>query len=330
MSATKDQLKSYLTTPGVEKRHAFEKQHLSDELVMDAIEGYSEHPDAWPYFEKINARKKMKRRLYRSMTFLFIFVAIGLAGWLSISTSTKQKESNLRTAKYQKVMKQPIRINIFDKEEVALMKPIAAQHQIKSSKIALDFIQQQEQASVKEGPIEPIQQIPLEAIHTSATQTRLAKKIGRELLIKNYKLIDYRYYRKSNFNSRPIVDASNQEEEIHIPYINMISSAIEHFSAGEFKLCLLETEQILSAYPNDANALFYSSLSLFNLNELKASESRLIKLRAAEFSNFDEEAEWYLLMVYKQVKNQEKFIELKKEIIEANGFYAQRAKNLNF
>lgn len=330
MSATKNQLKSYLSSQNRKDRHAFEKQHLSDELVMDAIEGYRENPDAWVYFEKMSVQKQVRRRLFRSLALLFILGSIGLISWLSFPTPTQQKETNHRSAKQQKIKKQPARINIFEKEEVALMKPIAAQHQIKSYKIAQDFIQQQEQAIVKEGPIEPIQQIPLEAIHTSGTQTRLAKKMGRELLIKNYKLIDYRYYRKSNFNSRPILDASNQEEEIHIPYINMINSAIERFAAGEFKLCLLETEQILSAYPNDANALFYSSLSLYNLNELKAAESRLLKLRAVEFSNFDEEAEWYLLMVYKQIKNQEKFTGLKKDILDANGFYAQRAKNLNF
>jgi hypothetical protein len=49
-----------------------------------------------------------------------------------------------------------------------------------------------------------------------------------------------------------------------------------------------------------------------------------------EFGNFEEEAQWYLLLVYKQQKNEAAFSSLKKEIKARSGFYTERAAAVSF
>jgi hypothetical protein len=71
-------------------------------------------------------------------------------------------------------------------------------------------------------------------------------------------------------------------------------------------------------------------MCLYNLSEWSQAESRFLKLQDIPFANFSEEGNWYLLHVYQKAKNVSAFEQLKNQLIEANGFYSQRAKNLDF
>ena len=93
-------------------------------------------------------------------------------------------------------------------------------------------------------------------------------------------------------------------------------------------VALLHFDEILSNYPDDANALFYGAMCLFNLSEYRQAESRFLKLQDIPFANFSEEGNWYLLHIYQKVKNKTAFELLKNQIIESKGFYSSRAKNL--
>jgi tetratricopeptide (TPR) repeat protein len=162
-------------------------------------------------------------------------------------------------------------------------------------------------------------------------EQRLAIKMGRELYIKNFKVIDYRYYRKSERTAGAAVTENEMgEQELKIPYINLLNKSIEDFAQQDYKLALLHFDEILQTYPDDANALFYGAMCLYNLSEYSQAESRFLKLQSIPFANFGEEAEWYLLHVYQQTKKEAAFSSLRKSIIEQKGFYAQKAENLKF
>ena len=162
-------------------------------------------------------------------------------------------------------------------------------------------------------------------------EQRLAIKMGRELFIKNFKVIDYRYYRKSERTTGAAVTENEMgEQELKIPYINLLNKAIEDFAQQDYKLALLHFDEILQTYPDDANALFYGGMCLYNLRVYEQAESRLLKLQSIPFANFSEEAEWSLLHVYQQAKKEAAFSSLRKTIIDQKGFYAQKAENLKF
>jgi tetratricopeptide (TPR) repeat protein len=159
----------------------------------------------------------------------------------------------------------------------------------------------------------------------------LTLKIGRELLIKNFKVLDYRYYRNPEKEVKKVVPPNEfGDQELQIPYINLLSRSIEDFSKEEYKLALLHFDQILISYPDDANALFYGAMCLYNLQEYGQAEGRFLKLQNIPFANFSEEGNWYLLHVYQQTKKEAAFSSLRNSIIEEKGFYAQKAENLKF
>lgn len=330
MKATKIAFKKYQFTKQQKEKHAFEKQHLDDELVMDAIEGYQNEPGAWQRFEQLDRQYKTKRtrkfRFYLLSSFaLLICVILLFIGEEDKADTTAHKKT---TSTLDKDPQQAIKI--FNKEDVVSLQPIAKQERITAAIVVEDFQQKRNENTSEERYIAPMDQLPVNGIQIQTKGQKLERRLARELLIRNFKVIDYSYYRKSNFQTRQITDAAAANEAVQIPYNNILSEAIEEFSSGNYKLSLIGFDQILSNYPNDANALFYSALSLYNLKEFAQAENRLENLKANEFGNFEEEAEWYLLMVYKQQKNEAAFGSLKKVIKERRGFYAERAALMGF
>jgi tetratricopeptide (TPR) repeat protein len=103
---------------------------------------------------------------------------------------------------------------------------------------------------------------------------------------------------------------------------------LKYFSQNKFKDALSRFDLILETYPDDVNALFYSALCLYNLNQFNLCEKRLIELKNTKFTNFDEEQEWYLLLTYYSLHKDQQFIELKTQIVEAGGFYSKKAAKL--
>ena len=326
MKASKSAFKKYLFNEQQKEKHAFERQHLQDELVMDAIEGYQNEPGAWRRFEQLDRRYTTKRKrkfslyLLSSVALLLSVIFLIIGGEEEVVTAPHKKPTATLTKDPQQVIK------IFNKQDVEGLQPIAKQERITAAIVVEDFQQKRNENTSEERYIAPMDQLPVNGIQIQTKGQKLERRLARELLIRNFKVIDYSYYRKSNFQTRPITDAAEANEAVHIPYNNILSEAIEEFSSGNYKLSLISFDQILSNYPNDANALFYSALSLYNLKEFAQAEKRLENLKANEFGNFEEEAEWYLLMVYKQQKNETAFNNLKKHIISAQGFYAEKAK----
>ncbi|MFM6952712.1 MAG: hypothetical protein ACKOXR_06215 [Bacteroidota bacterium] len=330
MKTTKEAFKRYLLNKSQKDKHTFEKQYLEDALVNDAIEGYQDNEGAWNRFEKLekqfasNRRKTLRKYILVSMLGILL---VGAYYTVSKEDSDVNREQNSKTTETH-TAKAPIKL--YKKQDLIPLQTLTRDQQITATIVVEDFHQMRIENLPQEKFAAPMEQLPVNDISIQTNRSRkLKRKIARELLIRNFKVIDYRYYRKSDEPKNIKVEEVDGNEMTRIPYINVLSEAIEEFSKGNYKLSLLGLDQILSNYPNDANALFYSALSLYNLNEIGETKNRLEKLRANEFANFEEEADWYLLLVYKQQKNEAAFGSLKKVIIETNGFYAEKAKMMN-
>jgi tetratricopeptide (TPR) repeat protein len=191
-------------------------------------------------------------------------------------------------------------------------------------------------------PTEEIVQLPLGSIgKLDRNPTKSRSNFAMETYVHDLKVLDYRYYRKKVRQEKTDLltgtpaaqeyqgEGANQRENLDISYMNFLSNTLSDFNRGEYKAALIGFDQILSSYPDDVNALFYSGLCLYNLKQFNLCEQRLKVMDLTKFDNFDEEQHWYLLLCYKAQGKTQDFIDLKQEIIRVNGFYASKAASLN-
>jgi tetratricopeptide (TPR) repeat protein len=163
----------------------------------------------------------------------------------------------------------------------------------------------------------------------------------KEIYLHDLKLLDYRAYR-----SRPSVTtkqmvltgtpanvgdaAINGDEEpewkdVEIPYIDYLEKTMELFAKGYNKKALSRFQTILEAYPDDVNAGFYAGICYYNLKEYDQAERSLRICINSKYSNFYEEAEWYLAKNLLAQGNRDKGVELLRAISNAKGYYAKQA-----
>ena len=327
MKANRTLFKKYLQTADQQTKHQVEKKLTDDDFAMEALEGFQGQNDAWQSFESFDRKYLQKKRIQKMSLLGFALIFSIVAGWYFIPTTPKTNEVRIQ----KKPLKAPS-IKIHQKEEINQMKTASAAARISAQQVLKEFSIAATETSQRPEALERIQQIPAQAVEFNKQKGQhLTLKIGRELFIKNFKVLDYRYYRNEiKENQQTFTEDNLGEQTLKMPYINLLNKAIVDFSKEDYKLALLHFDEILNAYPDDANALFYGAMCLYNLQEYGQAEGRFLKLQNIPFANFSEEGSWYLLHVYQQTKKEAAFSSLRNSIIEEKGFYAQKAENLKF
>ena len=325
MKANRALFKKYLNTKSQGEKHLIEKQFVSDDFTMDAFEGYHQHKDAWQTFEALDQKYNRKQRKKKLAYFGSALTVSLLLGWYLIPAMPLKQTTSAAKQKAES-----IQIKIHRKDDIQQMKTAALSERITPTEIRLNFSPSNEAPATKAEVLERMQQMPTQSVEIRQQKPQVLQvKMGRELLIKNFKVLDYRYYRKGDL-TQTFEENEHGEQQLKIPYINILNKAIEHFARQDYKLALLLFDEILLTYPDDANALFYGAMCLYNLSEYNQAESRFVKLQNVPFGNFSEEANWYLLHVYQKTKKEAAFSSLQKMIIGQKGFYAEKAENLSF
>ncbi|MEY3727558.1 MAG: hypothetical protein RL098_1021 [Bacteroidota bacterium] len=325
MKANRALFKKYLNTKSQGEKHLIEKQFVSDDFTMDAFEGYLQHKDAWQTFEALDQKYNRKQRKKKLAFFGSALAVSLLLGWYLIPAMPMKQTTSAAKQKAES-----IQIKIHRKDDIQQMKTAALSERITPTEVRLNFSPSNEAPATKAEVLERMQQMPTQSVEIRQQKPQVLQvKMGRELLIKNFKVLDYRYYRKGDL-TQTFAENEHGEQQLKIPYINILNKAIEHFARQDYKLALLLFDEILLTYPDDANALFYGAMCLYNLSEYNQAESRFVKLQNVPFGNFSEEANWYLLHVYQKTKKEAAFSSLQKMIIGQKGFYAEKAENLSF
>lgn len=327
MKANRSLFKKYLRQNNQKVKHDIEKAFVDDDFVMEALEGFQSDAKAWKDFEQFDKNKHQKKRA-RIASLVSIFVILSMViGYLM--TPTPQIKY---AAKVPRQKKHVQLIKIHTQKEIQQMKVAPTQQRISPQQVIIETQEKSHRAESLIEVLERLDQKPIRQIEATQTNGKsLALKMGRELYIKNLKAVDYRYHRKEeNKSFESVAENEFGEQVLKIPYINLLSQALTDFSKENYKLALLHFDQILEVYPDDANALFYGGMCLYNLDQLTQAESRFLKLQNIAFANFSEEGNWYLLHVYKLTKKEAAFSSLRSLIIEQKGFYAQRATLLTF
>ena len=340
MKNNREEFISYFKRMSSRGKQALEQQSLKDPFLSDALDGFEENVAA------LNSIKKLDKRYYKGRNrWLKISGTLGIiltALFLYLNTPIQSEK-----AKQKPNVAESIRVKPIPKEKIHAFISIPKEKQLLPKKIQEDFKAKDRGMIFRpnENPIFPTEelvQLPLRALKKVDQQTTTNRSnFAMETYVKDLKVLDYRYYRKrvrqdktDLLTGTPAAQEAQDANEIQkdfleISYMNFLSGTLHDFNRGEYKAALVGFDQILSSYPDDVNALFYSALCLYNLKQFNLCEQRLRVIDLAKFDNFDEEQHWYLLLCYKALGKVQDFTDLKQEIIRSNGFYASKAASMN-
>jgi len=123
-----------------------------------------------------------------------------------------------------------------------------------------------------------------------------------------------------------------QETNLHklqqkqIPYNTYLSEVQTHFRKNQYQKAIEGYTYILTQYPDDLNAHFYSAICYYNLGELQQALSHLEIVLVHPYNTFREEGEWYKSLVLYEMGKEKEAKQLWTIIAKKKGFYAEQAK----
>ena len=120
----------------------------------------------------------------------------------------------------------------------------------------------------------------------------------------------------------------NFDESNWVPYMEYLEGTMKHISKGRNKLALKNFEIIFDNFPEDANAQFYGGLCNFYLKRYDEAIMLFDAVIENKTNTFHEEADWHRLLCYKATGQKTLFEMLRKDIVNLEGFYAERANGL--
>lgn len=339
MSLSRKDLEKYFRTQDSTLKNAIEQKASDDPFDTDALEGWS--ASSVP-LESMNAidRKRYKGMYYKFALTSILFFAVSI-GFIYFVKTKNNHLVNKKITAIKKPVNKPIykdtitAVNLSPEQELIQPKTIKRNFQLKKENNIIGL-------TTTTQPDLSTQPLPIKIANSIPTSLKRRVNLAKETYIQDFKVVDYRYYRgrpevkikndnltgtpaNSEFSTKTTTESENIVE---IAYVSFLEKSIKYFSQNKFKDALNRFDLILETYPDDVNALFYSALCLYNLNQFNLCEKRLIELKNSKFTNFEEEQEWYLLLTYYSLHKDQQFLELKTQIIEASGFYSKKAEKL--
>jgi tetratricopeptide (TPR) repeat protein len=339
MSLSRKDLEKYFRTKDSTFKNAIEQKASDDPFDNEALEGWSASSVPLESMNSID-RKRFKGMYYKFALTSILFFAVSIGFMYSVTTKNEQsatkKITEIKRPNNNPIHKDTITaVNISPEQELIQPKTIKRNFQLKEENNATALATStQHDLSTQPLPIKKANSIP------ASIKRRV--NLAKETYIQDFKVVDYRYYRSrptsspnkevltgTPANSEISPNTTEESENIvEIAYVSFLGKSLKYFSQNKFKDALSRFDLILETYPDDINALFYSALCLYNLNQFNLCEKRLIELKNSKFTNFEEEQEWYLLLTFYSLHKDQQFLDLKSQIIEAGGFYSKKSEKL--
>jgi tetratricopeptide (TPR) repeat protein len=320
-------------------KNAIEQKASDDPFDNEALEGWSASSVPLESMNSID-RKRFKGMHYKFAFTSILFFAVSIGFMYFVTTKNKQpatkKITEIKRPTNKPIYKDTITaVNLSPEQELIQPKTIKRNFQLKKENNATAL-------ATSTQPDLSTQPLPINKANSIPASIKRRVNLAKETYIQDFKVVDYRYYRSrpaSNpnkeiltgtpANSEISINTTEESDNIvEIAYVSFLGKSLKYFSQNKFKDALSRFDLILETYPDDVNALFYSALCLYNLNQFNLCEKRLIELKNAKFTNFDEEQEWYLLLTYYSLHKDQQFLELKTQIVEAGRFYSKKAAKL--
>lgn len=335
MSLSRKDLEKYFRTKDSILKNAIEQKAIDDPFDNEALDGWSDTSVSLASLNSID------KKYYNVKYYKFTFTSILVLTIISLICFKTFKNEQHSTEKITEIKRTKTKNKNKDKITTINLNPEQVLIQPTSIKRNFQF-KKDNNSIVLTTTIQPdltTQPLPINKAYSIPAPITRRVNLAKETYIQDFKVVDYRYYR-SRPTSNPNIEAltgtpanseisTNTAKEsdniIEIAYVNFLSKSLKYFGQNKFNDALNQFELILENYPDDVNALFYSALCHYNLNQFNLCEKRLIELKNSKFTNFDEEQEWYLLLTYYSLHKDQQYLELKKQIVEAGGFYSKQA-----
>lgn len=164
---------------------------------------------------------------------------------------------------------------------------------------------------------------------------------AKEIYLSDLKLIDYRNYRSkpvipteqlvltgvpANMENQESTEMESTWKKIDVPYHEYIQKTMKYVADGNYKKALQRFNVIITSYPDDLNAHFYSGICYYNLEQYQKAVEGFDQCLRHGFSNFDEEALWLIANIFELQGKTEEARTLYEEIAEKKGFYSEYAR----
>lgn len=343
-SISREDIRIYNSSKDESIKHAIEKKALESDFEIDALEGWASTSTG------IDILKKSDKRFTSSNLFWLPISIITIGIIVFVFLLPKNKENSTQSDNKTDILTKENRIKVIEKtdviipDKIEILKVIPRNKQIQVKTIQYDFKEKIEMN--KNSDIVEIEKLPIKTIEKNSDKNVIVKKQyqAKEIYLNELKLVDYREYRsKPMIESKQLITSgttankentnSNVEDsdwrKIEIPYIQYIDKTSAFLSKEEYKKALTRLESILEVYPNDVNAHFYAGICYFNLKQNSKAIQHFENCLNSEFSNFNEEAEWYLAKSYEQAGDIEKANKIRTDIKSKGGYYSKFLKEFN-
>lgn len=365
---SEQEMKDYLSGKfSKEQQHEIELKLQSSSFADEAIEGFSENPEAMANITRLKTKVNLRteRLNYNKWNFKYTLAAA------SVVTITM-----LFLGKYF----------IFDKQEIISSKPLVAENlpkeneeksttpikiqeeikaiedadilpetdQITSENVADNTpitLHLKENTPAKAEAIEHELKQSLQMSSKKAESVRIAVPQEEEIVRSNMPtlyingllVIDYsEQYAEpqsaSELSGTPakyktLADTTKEKEVIsefeqQFDYMDYLSLSLNKYKQDKYKAALKNFLLILNHYPEDLNAKFYGGLCYYNINNPTKAMEFFDYILAHNYNTFYQEAQYYKALCLYRMGEYGKANHLLQTIVNQKGFFAEQAKAL--
>ncbi len=341
MSLTRKDIENYKSSSEDSYKNAIEQKTIDDGFESDALEGWNDPSVSVTHLKNLDSHF-IKKSLLNVSLYIGVFCVI-IIGAISLLIYSGKPEPKIANAKNEIKAEKSTNFKL-SKDTIEAFESLPVKKQIQAITLKNNFKKQiEEKVEIQEEtPDLTMSPLPIKKVNAIGENNQVRINLAKETYLQDLLVVDYRYYRKrpEKPNSEDLLTGTPAENElgndnseeslsiVEVSYMNFLEKTLKYFNQNKHKLALQRFELILETYPDDVNALFYSALCLYNLNQFQLCEQRLMHLQNARFTNFDEEMNWYLLLTYRAQNKTEAFQKIKEQIVARKGFYSKQAEKL--
>lgn len=343
-SISRKDIDTYLSSKDEKVKYSIEKEALSNDFDTDALEGWSSMNVTTTSLKQLDKKFIGKNYTGAIMILSSLVVITGsILIYFQFSSSAEIEEQYPITLSVEEsdiIIPQTID-TLIEVHSSIVIQPKTIQKDFKKAK---ELEEKNVESNVTPQSKEvQLSDLPLLKVDIPSEVVSIKKINAKEVYYSDLKLIDFRKYRTAdkipvktmvltglpaNLESEESKTDEYEWKEIEISYDDYIKKSQSIFSNANYKKALLRYMTILDKYPTDDNALFYSGLCYYNLGQFQDAIDAFYKCLESQYSNFDEESEWFLAKSYAASGQTAKAKSIY-EMIAVNGqFYSSQAKEV--
>lgn len=355
-NVSREELQNYLSGKLQGEELVRVEQYLAAHpLNEEALEGLEQDPEALSvlplspaFLQTPKAGTSLRyKNLFWAAASVAVISSVILVYMLFQQNTVSKEKNTVAIAKEDKTVNEVVNEEQ-ELQEIEDSEPIAKQEQITYKKTVENQAETvialpEEKVVVEVVNPELVEPKKPELIEEKVNTDKVAKSNVKFIYLHDLKVIDYSGLYTSGIKKTTqfvqsgtpanLIDKNSKNElepEIkitYVPYEKYLEETLLSFTKNDFKTALKNFRIIHQHYPEDLNAYFYGGLCYFNIGMYDKAISYFDKCIFHSFSTFEEEANWYKALSLIKNKKKEQAIKILQEIVNQNGFYAQKAQS---